>query len=674
MTSIVSVSLGFFNETNLKRDTVLKLFPATYNHEKQKVPLIMGWKEKASSDPDQIKQWQEFYRDRIQLWGAPCGPTNGIVVLDVDIKNGVNGLETIKSMGLELPETWWQATPSGGFHFFFQHDPTRETGNKVKFLPGLDLRSVGGWASIYTLDTSKPLAVMPQWIYDQCQKKERERSPTAHIAGVSPEVGLEIFNEAIDAIRNAPQGESNNTLNIQSYLIGQLIASGGVSREYAEIELFKAAKDRGKQDYEAKATITSGIEGGLKNPKTIELPKQGPQLMIRIPSLIPDAPTLPDRWTPTFMTRSDLLNRSKLKKPQLFENWSTDDIHITSADGGTGKTTLKLYEAICLALGEPFLGFRCYSPGRTLFITGEDTAVKLSAMVGAILNQMGLLDGSPENEAKVQVILSSIVIKKDADLCLITKDKFNFLTVNRDALNKVLQAVEDLQPRMIVWDPIASFWGSESSVNDMNKAVAKFMGELQEKSNACVEMINHIGKQSSNSKDLSQFAGRGGTGLPSHSRVVRVLQSMNAEEYRDKTGLELEEGKSAMLCNIGKFTDGSPLYNKPFIIVRDGFLFARQAVLAEKEREAQDFNSDAERALIMIKNTIRTGRYATQSGIVAALRSSDDSMSSTRARDAIELLRMNGLYGEMVRDVDHPDASVGGKILTVVGLDGELKQ
>jgi hypothetical protein len=28
----------------------------------------------------------------------------------------------------------------------------------------------------------------------------------------------------------------------------------------------------------------------------------------------------------------------------------------------------------------------------------------------------------------------------------------------------------------------------------------------------------------------------------------------------------------------------------------------------------------------------------------------------------------------MVRDVDHPDASVGGKILTVVGLDGELKQ
>lgn len=651
----------------------LRVFPATINHEGNKVPLINGWQTKSSNDPEQIRQWSELFRDRIKFWGAPTGSINGIMALDVDVKKE-NGMDTIKAAGFELAPTWWQQTMSGGYHFIYQHDPEREVGNPVNFLPSLDMRSEGGWIALYNLDTSVPLARMPDWVYENCKKKIKEQSPTSLIIRVPPEIGLEILEKSVNEIKNSPSGESNNTLNVQAYVVGQLIASGAFTREHAEAELFKAAMERGKPQYEALSTIKSGLENGLKNPKTVELPKAGPVLNIRIPTLIPEPPGIPDRWTPKMMTRSDLLNRSKLKKPQLFENWSTEDIHITSADGGTGKTTLKLYEAICLALGEPFLGFRCYSPGRTLFVTGEDTAVKLSAMVGAILNQMGLLDGSPENEAKIQVVLSSIVIKKDADLCLISKDKFNFLTVNREALNKVLQAVEDLQPRMIVWDPIASFWGSESSVNDMNKAVAKFMGELQEKSNACVEMINHIGKQSSNSKDLSQFAGRGGTGLPSHSRVVRVLQSMNAEEYRDKTGLELEEGKSAMLCNIGKFTDGSPLYNKPFIIVRDGFLFARQAVLAEKEREAQDFNSDAERVLITIKNTIRTGRYATQSGIVAALRSSDDSMSSTRARDAIELLRMNGLYGEMVRDVDHPDASVGGKILTVVGLDGELKQ
>lgn len=649
------------------------IFPAKYNHEGQKVPMFMGWKEKATRDPEIIRQWQETFRDTINFWGAPCGPDNGIIVLDIDIKpdQGHDGLKTIQDNGFELPETWFQKTPSGGYHYFFQYDATRDPGNKVKFLNGLDVRSVGGWAALYNLDMSKPLAPMPDWIWQACQKKTRELSPTAVPITYSPEIGMELFTNALDEIRNAPPGESNNTLNVQSYIVGQLVAAGGVEQNYAMNELYKAALDRGKPPYEAQATIISGVKGGLLNPKMLDLPPGGPVPLINIPASIPAPPTVPDRWTPRFMTRAELLDRSKLKKPQLFEDWSTEDIHITSADGGTGKSTLKLYEAICLALGSPFLGFRCISPGRTLFITGEDTASKLSAMLGAIMTQMRLFDNTPENNALVEQVLSSIVIKKDADLCLISKDKQGFLTVNRDALNKVLQAVEDLQPRMIVFDPIASFWGSESMVNDMNKAVSKFMGELQERSNACIEMINHIGKASSTSKDLSQFAGRGGTGLPSHSRVVRVLQSLNASEYKDKTGVELEEGKSAILCNIGKFSDGSPLYNKPFVIIRDGFLFERQSVLPEKEKEAQEFNSDVERVLIAVKNTIKNGRVPTRDGITGLLRSEQDSLPATRVKDALSVLGMNGLYGERVKEVVNPDATGPKLILVVEDADGE---
>lgn len=651
---------------------MLKVIPISLNHEGQKVPLLVGWKSKASNDPAQIEQWKQFYRDRIAFFGAPCGADNGIIVLDVDVKNGDNGFETLKSMGLEIPPTWYQTTPSKGMHFFFQYDPQRDPGNKVKFLPGLDLRSTGGWCGLYNLNTDQPLAPMPGWIWEACQKKKKEISPTANIAQVSPEIGIEIFNNALEEIRNSPPGESNNTLNVQSYLVGQLIAAGGVSREYAEQELYRAGLDRGKPEYECRATITSGINGGLANPRLVELPPGGPIPVIQMTPPIPDAPTQSDRWTPRYMTRAELLDRSKLKKPQLFEDWSTEDIHLMSADGGTGKSTLKLFEAICLALGEPFLGFRCLSPGRTLFVTGEDTAAKLTAMIGAILNQMGLLDNSPENNAKVDHILNSIVIKKDADLCLIAKDKQGFLTVNRDALGKVMQAVEDLKPRMIVFDPIASFWGSESMVNDMNKAVAKFMGELQERSNACIEMINHIGKVSSTSKDLSQFAGRGGTGLPSHSRVVRVLQAMNAEEYRDKTGRELEEGQSAMVCNIGKFSDGSPLYGKPFVILRQGYLFTKQDVLKGKEKDAQNFNTDGERVLMAVKQVYRNGHAPTKQGIAALFLQDPEPLSGARVRAAFELLLMSGLYGEKVREVDNENANGPKKILIVETLDGEI--
>lgn len=648
----------------------LKVFPVTVNHEGNKIPLINQWKLKASNDPDQIKQWQEFFRDRIKLWGCPTGSINGFMALDVDVKKS-NGFETLAKNNISIEPTWWQATPSNGAHFLFQHDPTREVGNRVNFLPSLDTRSESGWIALYNLDTSVPLAPMPEWLWQACQKKEREQSPTALIATVSPEIGIEIFNTCLNEIINAASGEGNNVLNTQSYVVGQLIAAGGVSRQYAEQELFKAAVQRGRPEFEAKATIRSGIEGGLNNPKTIDLPPNGPVPLIQMKQVIPSAPTLPDRWTPRFITRAELLDRSKLKKPQLFEDWSTEDIHLTSADGGTGKSTLKLYEAVCLALGSPFLGFRCIKPGRTLFITGEDTAAKLSAILGAILNQMQLLDGSAQNNALVDQVLNSIVIKKDADLCLISKDKQGFLTVNRDSFNKVMQAVDDLAPKMIVFDPIASFWGSESMVNDMNKAVAKFMGELQERSNACIEMINHIGKASSNSKDLNQFAGRGGTGLPSHSRVVRVLQAMKQEEYKDMTGLELEEGKSAMICNVGKFSDGSPLYGKPFIIIRDGYLFSRQAVLPSKEKDAQDFNNDTERVLMCVKNTLRSGTVPTKDGIIALLRQDDDKLTATRVKDALNILSMTGLYGERVKEIQNPDATGSPKILIVENMSGE---
>ena len=647
-----------------------KIFPATINHEKQKVPLINQWRNKSSNDPNQIKLWQEVFRDRLTFFGIPCGKQNGILVLDIDVKNK-NGFETIQKLNLPIPDTLYQRTPSGGAHLFFKYNPDKDPGNKVGFIEGCDLRSEGGFIIWYgaEADLSKNIAEAPDWIYEHCEKKKKELSPTSTIVQVSPEIGMEVFNNALDEIVNAPKGEGNNTLNVQSYLVGQLIAAGSIDRQYAEQELFKAAVQRGRPEYETQCTIRSAIDGGLKNPKTFDLPKSGPVPVIPIQSPIPDVPGMRDRWTPKYMTRSELFNFSNLRKQQLFEDWSTEDIHLTSADGGTGKTTLKLYEAICLALNEPFLGFQCLSPGRTLFITGEDSAAKLTAMVGAILKQMKLMDGSPENNAKVEQVLSSIVIKKDADLCLIAKDKQGFLTVNREALNKVMEAVEDLNPRMIVWDPIASFWGSESMVNDMNKAVAKFMGELQEKSRACVEMINHIGKQSSSTKDMSQFAGRGGTGLPSHSRVVRTLSPINAETYRDKTGLELPEGKSAMICNIGKFTDGSPLYDKPFIIVREGYLFERQNMTADKEKETNEHQIICEGLMMVIKAELRLGNVVTRSGAVAKYKL-EHGGQSTKIKETLALLMMSGLYGEKLKEVSNPDMTVKEKMILLTDNQG----
>jgi len=55
------------------------------------------------------------------------------------------------------------------------------------------------------------------------------------------------------------------------------------------------------------------------------------------------------------------------------------------APGGTGKTTLLLYEAAMIALGAPLWGLRIEQPGWTLFVTAEDRREHLVAHLREIV-------------------------------------------------------------------------------------------------------------------------------------------------------------------------------------------------------------------------------------------------------------------------------------------------
>lgn len=639
---------------------MFKIFPATI-HDGRKIPLIKGWQEAATNEPEAIELWKNLFRDKLKLWGVPCGPTNGIFVLDADVKTG--GLETIKT--LAIPPTMSQRTMSGGVHFIFKYPSDgRHYGNRVGFMPGLDTRGVGGWMAYYGTDQT-PIADAPQWLLDAVVATAQPETQGSAVK-VAPEIAQGIIEKSLEAIREAPEGESNNVLNVESFKIGQLVASQSVTAEYAEAALLRAALERGKPIYEAKATIASGLAGGAKKPITSPFGETQP-----IPNFTIPAPPVIERWTPANFSRQDLLNTSNLRKPQLFENWSTEDIHIVTADGGTGKTTLTLFEAVCLALGDRFLGFNCLQSGRTLYITGEDTAPKLGAMIGQILRQMGYLENFPGFAEKVELVLQSVVVKKDADLCLIVKDRQNFIHPNPEAMRKILEAVNDIKPKMIVLDPISSFWGSESALNDMNKAVTKFVSELVERSGACVQMINHMGKSSSANKDMSQFAGRGGSGLPSNARVSRVLRPIFEEEYQELTNEMLTEKQSAMMCVVNKFTDGSPLYNKPFLILRDGYIFSRKNLTPDKAKEQEKSLSDIERVFAFVKDARSHDRYPSEGVIVAHFMTCGNPVSEARAKRAIKMISYAGHMGEMFKFVDNPDLTSKDKVIVITDLDGK---
>ena len=634
-----------------------KIFPAA-----GKVPLIKNWQADASADPEVHRMWADLFRGKLTHWGVPTGPANGILVLDVDVKG--NGYETIK--GKELPDTPTQRTPSGGAHYIYKYPADGQRyGNRTKFAAGLDARGDGGYIIWYGSEINKPLADPPPWFTSSCLATQAPAvGQITSTIRVSPEIAAGLIQRSLDIIRDAPVGERNHTLNTEAFKLGQLVASGSITREYVFDALMRSAQACGIVGYEAKATIDSGLAGGGKKPINDPFNAQPPVAHLPIPD--PRGPS----WMPLKTTREELFDHTKLKKMQLFQDWSTEDIHITTADGGTGKTTLKLFEAVCLALGERFLGFNCVAPGKTLFVTGEDTDKKLKAMLGQILKQMGFTENPAFNE-KIEKVLESIYIKKDSDLCLIVKDRMtNFLMPNAVAMEKIMVAVDEIKPKMIVFDPISSFWGSEAALNDMAKAVSKFMAELAERSGACVEMINHMGKQASSQKDMTQFAGRGGTGLPSHSRVSRTLRSISDQEYSELSGETLTEKQSAMLCNVNKFSDGSPLYNKPFLILRDGFLFTRKHMTDAKAREAQEKLTDIERVFQFVQEVRETNRFPSRAAIVAHFKTCGDPLSKTRTEDALHLIELQGHLGEKVKLIENPDQMAGGKVYTITDAEG----
>jgi len=77
---------------------------------------------------------------------------------------------------------------------------------------------------------------------------------------------LDSLKRVCDVVRDAGDGTRNHTLNKQAFLVGGLIAAGGLSREEAETALEEAGKAVGLSDEETTATIRSGLDKGMAKP------------------------------------------------------------------------------------------------------------------------------------------------------------------------------------------------------------------------------------------------------------------------------------------------------------------------------------------------------------------------------------------------------------------------
>ncbi|MBA4130053.1 MAG: hypothetical protein C0519_01365 [Hyphomicrobium sp.] len=151
---------------------VTPLLPGT------KKPFLRDWQKAPFDALDVLEIWD--YGDQ---HGVGIVTGDGFFVLDVDVKNGQPGAESLARMIAvhgPLPATRTVRTPSGGWHYYFATPPGRTVSNankglQTRFGEGLDIRGVGGQVVApgniydgkpYAFEREGRIAPAPEWLLD----------------------------------------------------------------------------------------------------------------------------------------------------------------------------------------------------------------------------------------------------------------------------------------------------------------------------------------------------------------------------------------------------------------------------------------------------------------------------------------------------------------------------
>ena len=119
------------------------VFPVVTN---EKRPLTPNGFKDATTDTTVINQWFDKWPNA--NIAIATGAVSNLMVLDVDVKHGTKGIESLAELVSqygELPETRKHTTPSGGYHLIFKYPGYYVPNSQNRIGAGLDIRCDGGY-------------------------------------------------------------------------------------------------------------------------------------------------------------------------------------------------------------------------------------------------------------------------------------------------------------------------------------------------------------------------------------------------------------------------------------------------------------------------------------------------------------------------------------------------
>lgn len=323
-----------------------------------KTPAHKGWQQEATTDEATI---QRTWNGTDYNIGVATGA--GLVVIDIDVKNGKPGEETFASLG--IPEdTFIVRTPSGGRHLYFQG--SGDVRNSVQALgPGVDVRGAGGYVvgpgsvtgeSVYRpVDIAVPVAVL-----DHELPSARARDPDQVLR---PAVFLDT-PEAVDRAiayltRDAPLAVEGNGGDQTTYKVACVLKDIGVSEFMAWDLMCEHWNDRCSPPWSGESLETkvrNAFAYGLSAPGV-----ESPEAQFRGVEIEP--PPRPGRkWQ--YHGQETGLDQAWLFHQLL----PASGVVVIVGPTGAGKTFVQTELSRCVATMKPFFGVTPEERGSSLFL------------------------------------------------------------------------------------------------------------------------------------------------------------------------------------------------------------------------------------------------------------------------------------------------------------------
>lgn len=381
----------------------LRVFPLQAG---KKDPLEgVSWKRLATTDRTQI---EELWSNGDYNIGVATG--DGWLGLDIDMKNGKDGLASARAMGIE-PSGFVVETPSGGRHVYFTGP---DVGNSAGRLgDGLDVRSAGGYlvgpgsvveGKPYTVAQADPPNPAPAELVHRClAPRERASDSTIPLVDLDLPAAVE---RATDWLRSyAAEVDADPAKDRGGYACALTLRDYGLSPETAKA-LMLERWNPWRSPPRSPDNITEKVDHAYtygQNRPGIAAPELN-LIGINIEPPPAPPPKEPSRW----FRHGDEFS---IDQSWLFYGvLPATGVAVLVAPSGAGKTFVAIEMGRAIATGKTFFGIEPDELGATLYVfagtEGSGFPLRLAALQEAAdLPMGGCFVGPLDNGEALQQLL-----------------------------------------------------------------------------------------------------------------------------------------------------------------------------------------------------------------------------------------------------------------------------